>query len=80
MRKCLNNLEINEELIVNYSNGHRISSLLLFPYSDFVNFVNNVDKSKVNVILQWSSIVGINYTTVWENKQSKRFLNVNMQV
>ena len=56
LRKFLNDVEINKALIVNYSHGHRNSSLLLFPYSHLVNFVNNnVDKSKVNAILQWSS-------------------------
>lgn len=47
--------EINEQLIVNYSYGHRLSTLLLFPYSPVVNFVNNNgDKSKVNSEIRWS--------------------------
>lgn len=48
--------ELNKQLLVNYSYGHRDSSLLLFPYSPVVNFVNNnVDKNKINAEIRWST-------------------------
>jgi len=49
-------VEINAQLLLNYSYGHRNSSMLLMPYSSVVNFVNNnEDKSKVNAQVQWSA-------------------------
>jgi len=50
------NVEGPEQLIVNYSYSHKESSLILFPYSPVVNFVNNnADKSKVNTRIRWST-------------------------
>lgn len=49
-------VEKAEQLIVNYSYGHKDSSLLLFPYSPVVNFINNnLDKTKVNARVRWST-------------------------
>lgn len=57
--------ELNEQLILNYSYGHRDSSLLLFPYSPVVNFINNnSDKTKVNARIRWSS--SKYHTKEWE--------------
>jgi hypothetical protein len=42
------------QLILNYAYGHPESSLLLFPYSPVVNYVNH-DATKVNAELRWSS-------------------------
>ena len=73
LRKFRKDLEINKELIVNYSYGHRNSSLLLFPYSPMVNFINNnVDKSKVNARLQWSS--SRYHQKSWENETVEEIL------
>lgn len=48
--------ELNKQLIVNYSYGHRDSTLLLFPYSPVVNFVNNnIDKTGINAEMRWST-------------------------
>ena len=48
--------EINKQLIVNYCYGHKDSTLLLFPYSPIVNFVNNnKDKTQVNAKVRWST-------------------------
>lgn len=55
MRVFREDIETNKQLILNYVYGHKDSSLLLFPYSHTVNYVNNnVDKSKVNAVVQWS--------------------------
>lgn len=44
------------QLILNYSYGHNLSSLLFFPYSPVVNYINhNFDKTQVNVRLRWSA-------------------------
>lgn len=42
------------QLLLNYCYGHPSSSLLLFPYSPVVNFINH-SSEKPNVKLQWSS-------------------------
>jgi hypothetical protein len=41
-------------LLLNYCYGHPSSSLILFPYSPVVNFINH-SSEKPNVKLQWSS-------------------------
>ena len=43
--------------LMNYCYGHRESSLLLFPYSPVVNYVNNNAESP-NAKLQWSTLPG----------------------
>lgn len=48
--------EITPELTINYSFGHRNSSMVLLPYAPTVNFINNnLNKSKVNARVQWSN-------------------------
>jgi hypothetical protein len=42
------------QLLLNYAYGHPESSLLLFPYSPVVNYVNH-DATKFNAELRWSS-------------------------
>jgi hypothetical protein len=55
----------HEQMILNYSYGHKDSSLLLFPYSPVVNYINNnMDKDKINAEVRWSTGFGKN----WENK------------
>uniref|UniRef100_A0A7S3Q5D1 SET domain-containing protein n=1 Tax=Chaetoceros debilis TaxID=122233 RepID=A0A7S3Q5D1_9STRA len=55
----------HQQMILNYSYGHKDSSLLLFPYSPVVNYINNnIDKEKVNAEVRWSTGFGKN----WENK------------
>uniref|UniRef100_A0A7S1Y7F5 SET domain-containing protein n=1 Tax=Grammatophora oceanica TaxID=210454 RepID=A0A7S1Y7F5_9STRA len=48
---------VSKQLLWNYCFGHPKSSLLLFPYSPVVNFVNhaNANDGVANVRLQWSS-------------------------
>ena len=42
------------DLVLNYSFGHRNSSLLLTPYGAMVNYINhNFDKDKINVQVRW---------------------------
>lgn len=56
LRRFVGAKEITPQLSINYSYGHKSSSMVLLPYSPAVNFVNhNFDKSKVNAKLQWSS-------------------------
>lgn len=44
------------QLILNYSYGHKSSSIVFFPYSPIVNYVNhNFDKTKINARLRWST-------------------------
>eukprot|EP01083_Nonionella_stella_P128653 389912_1 len=55
----------HQQMIMNYSYGHKDSSLLLFPYSPVVNYINNnLDKEKINAEVRWSTGFGKN----WENK------------
>ena len=66
-------IEGPEQLIVNYSYSHKESSLILFPYSPVVNFVNNnADKSKVNARIRWST--SKYHTKEWENLTVKELL------
>jgi len=48
---------IGEQLLLNYCYGHSNSSLLLFPYSPVINFINHHDDpTKVNTRIQWSTL------------------------
>jgi len=52
--KRKNNLDTNtRQLLLNYCFSHARSSLLLFPYSAGVNFINSAP-DRVNAVLQWS--------------------------
>ena len=44
-----------KQLLLNYCYGHPDSSLLLFPYSPTVNYINHAPSSRANAKLQWSS-------------------------
>lgn len=47
--------EVNgQQLLLNYCFGHANSSLLFYPYSPIVNFINH-DSQKANARLQWST-------------------------
>lgn len=53
--KRINNLNTNtRQLLLNYCFSHARSSLLLFPYSAGVNFINSAP-DRVNAVLQWSN-------------------------
>jgi len=45
---------LNSQQLLNYCYGHANSSLLLFPYSPVVNYINH-HPTQANVELQWSS-------------------------
>ena len=53
---------VGTQLLLNYCYGHPKSSLLLFPYSPVVNYVNH-NKTAFNAELQWSSLP--NHQTEW---------------
>jgi hypothetical protein len=53
--------KIGSQLILNYAYSHPESSLLLFPYSPVVNYVNH-DARKVNAELRWSSAFASHHT------------------
>jgi SET domain len=44
----------HQQLLLNYCYGHPESSLLLFPYSPVVNFVNHATNGTANVEIRWS--------------------------
>ena len=44
---------VGHQLLLNYCMGHGESSLLLCPYSSFVNFINH-NQTRANVKLQWA--------------------------
>lgn len=46
---------VGHQLLLNYCYGHANSSLLLFPYSPTVNFINHGSKEKANAEIIWSS-------------------------
>jgi SET domain len=52
----LSNSSSYEQLMLNYCYGHPESSLLLFPYSPVVNFVNHATNGKANVGIRWSTM------------------------
>jgi len=66
--------EVSKQLILNYSFGHKNSTLLFFPYGPVVNFVNNhVDKTKVNARIRWSRTKY--HTQAWEKLSAQEVLN-----
>jgi hypothetical protein len=46
---------VDKQLLLNYCYGHRDSSILLFPYSPVVNYVNH-NLTEFNAILRWSTL------------------------
>jgi SET domain len=52
----LNGTTEHRQLILNYCYGHVDSSVLLFPYSPVVNFVNHGFNGTANVRIRWSSM------------------------
>jgi len=56
------NYYIGEQLLLNYCYGHKNSSLLFFPYSPSVNFINHDGKSP-NAMIRWSSLP--NHRSEW---------------
>ncbi|CAB9519838.1 Guanylate cyclase [Seminavis robusta] len=45
-----------KQLLLNYCYGHENSTLLLFPYSPVVNYINSVGKDEpTNAVLRWSA-------------------------
>ena len=45
---------VGHQLLLNYCYGHANSSLLLFPYSPTVNFINHGSKEEANAEIIWS--------------------------
>lgn len=45
---------VTEQLVRNYCFGQQNSSLLLYPYSPFINLINHASEGSPNVQLQWS--------------------------
>ncbi len=60
------------QMVLNYCYGHKDSSLLMFPYSPVVNFVNtHKNKEKINAELRWSTS---GFNKGWENKTVSEIL------
>lgn len=66
-------VEWRQQLMLNYCYGHEQSSVLLFPYGVFVNYINHAPSTKessdgpvANVKLQWSERL-MNTTTTFRN-------------
>lgn len=60
-------VRVGTQLFENYCYGHANSSLLFFPYSPTINFINHhSDESKINAKLQWSETM-MDFTE-WANK------------
>lgn len=60
--------------ILNYSYGHSSSSLVFFPYSPIVNYVNhNFDKKKINARLRWSP--SQYHKSDWQSETATDILN-----
>ena len=45
---------VGQQLLMNYCYGHVNSSLLLFPYSPTVNFINHGSNEEANAEIRWS--------------------------
>jgi hypothetical protein len=58
---------VQQDLILNYSFGHRNSTLLLTPYGAMVNFINH-DKERANVKVQWPSQELVAHNSEWLTK------------
>jgi hypothetical protein len=57
----------NEDLIINYSFGHRDSSLTLTPYGAMVNYINH-DRDRANVKVQWPNHELVAHKPDWLTK------------
>ena len=58
---------VQQDLILNYSFGHRHSTLILTPYGAMVNFINH-SKEKANVKIQWPQQESEAHKPEWLNK------------
>lgn len=58
----------NQDLILNYSFGHRDSTLVLTPYGAMVNFINHAPKDKANIKIQWPEQESEAHKPEWLNK------------
>ena len=47
---------MGHQLLLNYCYGHANSSLLFFPYSPSVNFINQGNAEKANAVIRWSTV------------------------
>lgn len=58
-------LHVGYQLLLNYCFGHPDSSLVLYPFSPVVNFVNHGSKQFANAKIRWST--SPNHKTEWLN-------------
>jgi hypothetical protein len=62
------------DLIINYSFGHKDSSLILTPYGAMVNFINH-SKKQANVRVEWPTKESIAHKPEWLTKDVPFFRN-----
>lgn len=55
------------DIVVNYSFGHKDSSILLTPYGAMVNYINH-HKAKANVRIQWPNQEMVAHNPAWLTK------------
>jgi len=48
--------EVGQQLLINYCYGHTNSSLVFFPYSPTVNFINHGGSDSANAEIRWSTL------------------------
>lgn len=52
--KKVSETKIDKQLLLNYCYGHKNSTMLLFPYSSVVNYINHMRETP-NAMIRWSS-------------------------
>lgn len=68
-----------QDLVLNYSFGHRNSTLLLTPYGAMVNFINH-DKERANVKIQWPSEDLVAHKPEWLTKDLEFLRNTHEKI
>ena len=65
---------VRSQLLKNYCFGHQNSSILLYPYSPVVNYINH-DRENYNAELRWSELP--NHQSAWLNQSVDELIELD---